>query len=670
MVMRRLSWPVVSRALVSTRGLLVLGVLAAVLGAVAMSGLQRQIAQRAGHGAQVSAQLITSLTVRRNLSVDETGAAYVSPSARVDMDADVVELGLRHEISGLEVWAADGRLLYADAEHPSDESSMPAEELTRSLRGAPFIIYNEDEGRGHETVDVFLPVDVQGDGKIDAIVEALLPRDPINDTINRSTYQLYTGTAIVALLGAAWLVRLRRRHLSTEHAARHDPLTGLGNRSLLTHRAAEILGRPDDGWTALLLIDLDGFKDVNDVLGHQVGDELLIAVGRALRRSCRAADVLVRLGGDEFALIIAGLPTAGAAVEKAEQLLGTLREPVTIGGLSMEADASIGIALAPEHGSDLGVLLRCADVAMYQAKRDGTDVAVYDPQTNPREAQQLTLLGELRRGIGNGELQLHYQPKCSAAGQVSEVEALIRWNHPQRGQLPPAAFLPLVERTSLIKQLTRWVLREAARQCALWRANGLELRVAVNVSPRNLIDDDLPTMVLDAASAAGIPASLLLIEITETAAMTDPQRVQAIVEQLRGMGVAVAIDDFGAGFTSLSYLKTLSAQSLKIDRRFITDLVHDPADEAVVRNVIHLAHDLGLSTVAEGVETPQAWAKLRELGCDEIQGYVLARPLPAEQIPSWITEHRDTIDRHPAPAPTSAEQPTALPVPSALAQPS
>jgi diguanylate cyclase (GGDEF)-like protein len=275
------------------------------------------------------------------------------------------------------------------------------------------------------------------------VVEVLLPRDPINDAITRSMRALYAGAAVAALLAAAWLLRLRRRHLAHQHAATHDPLTGLGNRTLLADRAEDSLGTDRDGMAALLLIDLDGFKEVNDVLGHQVGDELLVAVGRALPAACRDSDTVVRLGGDEFAVLIAALPSPSAAIEVAKHLLDALREPVVIGGVTVEADASIGIALTPEHGDDLNALLRCADVAMYQAKRQGSDIAVYDPETDPHEAQQLNLLAELRRAIPNGELQLYYQPKSPIAGAVTEVEALIRWNHPQRGLLLPAAFLSL-----------------------------------------------------------------------------------------------------------------------------------------------------------------------------------------------------------------------------------
>ncbi len=638
--MRRAFGSGVLRWLTAGRGLIVMAVLAALVGVAGLRVLQQQITQRAQRSAQLSAQLVTSLTVNRNLVLDAHGSPSFGADAQADMNADVAELQRRNEISGLEVWAADGHLLYADPGHPSAEQTLPAEELDRALKGAPFTLQdNKDEGRGLATLDVFLPNDVQDDGTVDAVVETLLRRDPINDEITRSTRWLYGGAAVALLLAGAWLLRLRRRHLAQQHAATHDPLTGLGNRTLLSNRAERILGGTGDGKTALLLLDLDGFKEVNDVLGHHVGDELLVAVGQALPNGCRDSDTVVRLGGDEFAVLTAALPTSSAAIEMAKHLLEKLREPVTVGGVTVETDASIGVALAPDHGSDLAALLRCADVAMYQAKRQGSDIALYDPDTDPREAQQLNLLAELRRAIPNGELQLYYQPKSPVAGPVTEVEALIRWNHPRRGLLAPAVFLPLAERTSLIKPLTDWVLHEAARQCAVWRAQGLTLRVAVNVSPRNLLDDDLPGAVLDATAAAGIPVSQLEIEITETAVMADPQGVKAIVERLYAMGVRVALDDFGAGYTSLSHLKTLAAKSLKIDRAFITHMLNHAADEAVVRNVIHLAHDPGMSTVAEGVETPEVWAKLLELGCDEIQGYVLSRPLPADKIIEWLADH-------------------------------
>jgi EAL domain-containing protein (putative c-di-GMP-specific phosphodiesterase class I) len=275
---------------------------------------------------------------------------------------------------------------------------------------------------------------------------------------------------------------------------------------------------------------------------------------------------------------------------------------------------------------------------MHLAKRQGSEVEIYDGTTDLNEAHNLTLLADLRRAISDGELRLYYQPKATIDGRVREVEALVRWQHPTRGLLAPDAFLSLAEETSVIRPMTAWVLNEAARQCAIWHRSGLELRVAVNVSARNLTDDDLPAAVLRAVTAAGISVADLQIEITETAVFSDPAKAEAIVGRLHGIGVSVAIDDFGAGYTSLAMLQTLPIDTLKIDRRFITHLIDNPVDQAVVRNVVQLARDLGMASIAEGVTSPHVWAMLADFGCDEIQGYVLTPPLPPEELVRWLTD--------------------------------
>ena len=558
------------------------------------------------------------------------------------MDSDVAELQRQGELAGLEVWAIDdGHLLYADPAHPDAEAAMPADELVRARQGVFTQVTPED--RHVLTIDVFLPYDPGEDGVPDAVVEVLLPRDPINDAIGRSTRLLYAGAAVVAVLAALILGAARRRQRATYHAARHDGLTGLGNRSLLAERAESLLARPSsDGRVALVVLDLDGFKEVNDTLGHHAGDDLLVAVAERLQAACRGTNTVIRLGGDEFAVLLPGLPTPDSAVATAHTLRVALRRPVVVSGLAVEVDASFGVAVAPEHGTDLTSLLRSADVAMYDAKRASSGVTLYDPRTDPREAQQLTLLGELRRAIGAGQLRLHYQPQCGTDGRVDQVEALIRWQHPERGLLAPDAFIPLAERTSLIKPLTTWVLGEAARQCATWRAADHQLCVAVNISLRNLVDDELPAAVLNAAAAADLPVSSIHLEITETAVMLDPQRAAQTLTQLRAMGVSVSIDDFGVGYTSLSYLSTLPVHTLKIDRRFVSNLLTNDSDLVIVRNVIQLAHDLGMVSLAEGVESPDVWSRLTDLGCDEIQGYLLTPPLPPDQLIAWMTDWHNT----------------------------
>ena len=633
--------------------MLVLVAAVAVAGGLAgVRSIQRQFELRTRNSAELSAQLIASLVVFSNVTEDAAGKVLIGAEGRARADAGVKTLQRRGQLVGLEIWSLeDGHLIYADPEHPDTEPVLPAREWERARRGS-FIEY-EPTGRTVPTLDVFIPYDPASNGTAEAIVEVLLPGDPINAAIAGSTRLLYAGAAGLAALGTLVVWTTRRRHRREQHAARHDQLTGLGNRALLAERATEALAAAGaDGQVALLLIDLDRFKEVNDTLGHHAGDDLLIAVGHRLRAACRATDTVTRLGGDEFAVILPGLPGPDSAVDSAHRLREALREPIVVLGLNVDVDASIGVALSPDHGTDLSTLLRCADVAMYAAKNSGGNVAVYDPGTDSRDEEQLTVLSELRHGIAAEQLRLHYQPKCDTSGEVNDVEALVRWQHPRRGLLGPAAFLPLAERTALIKQLTTWVLTEAARQCAAWRAAGHDLNIAVNVSPRNL-DDDLPDTLLEAVTAVGLPPSALHIEITETAVATDPARAEHVVTKLRAMGVRISIDDFGTGYTSLSQLATLPVGVLKIDRHFVADLLDNQAHDAVIRSIVQLARQLGIQTVAEGVETPHIWARLNDLGCDQIQGYVLTPPLPPDQLLHWINTWPGTTPIRPEPADTA-----------------
>jgi diguanylate cyclase (GGDEF)-like protein len=634
--------------------LAVVGVVVA--GVIGMRDIQAQVTDRTLRGTVQGAQLIDSLVVQRNISGDHIARGALDAGARADMDSDIAGLQRAGELVGLEVWTVDhGALLYADPANPYVEATMPAEELARARRGV-FTQFSP-EARQPLTVDVFIPHDADGNGSADAVVEVLLPREPLSSAIVRSTRLLYGGAAAVAVFGALAFWATRRRRHTAGRAARQDGLTGLGNWSMLVERAEQVLpSSGTSGRVALLVLDVNGFRQINETLGHQAGDDLLVEVARRLRAGCRRTDTVIRIGGDKFAILATGVLGPDAPLKIAHQLREALRRPVTMAGLTIEIDASAGVAVAPEHGTDVTSLSRCADIAMYEAKRDGSGVSAYDPRSDPREAEQLTLLGELRRAIGDGQLRLHYQPQCRIDGRVSQVEALIRWQHPERGLLSPDAFVPLAERTTLIKPLTTWVLEEATRQCAAWRDAGCPVRVAVNVSPRNLIDDELPPTVFNAAVAAGIPITDIQLEVTETAVMLDPRRAARTLTRLSGMGVSISIDDFGAGYTSLSLLSTLPVDSLKIDQRFIRNLLTDAGDQAIVRNIIQLAHDLHMITLAEGVETAEVWSRLIDLGCDEIQGYLLTRPLPPDQLIEWITDWRST-PRLPAGAGRSAARP-------------
>ena len=367
------------------------------------------------------------------------------------------------------------------------------------------------------------------------------------------------------------------------------------------------------------------------------GDRLLVEVAAALGATVRASDLVVRLGGDEFAVLLRDVPGADAAVGAGQAVGAALQRSFLVDEVALEVGGSIGVAVSPQHGHDLEGLLRRADVAMYRAKRDGGGVRLYDEASDPHDKQQLGLLSRLRTAIETDQLRLHFQPKLALRqGQTVGFEALVRWQHPELGLLAPAAFVPLAERTGLIRPLTTWVLRAALRQCAQWRAQGWEIGVAVNIAPVTLLDPDLPAHLTALLAESGVPGTALELEITETAVMVDPLRAAETLRRLRVLGVAVSIDDFGAGYTSLSYLKSLPVAALKIDRGFVTQLLESPEDEAVARSVVGLAHDLGLTVVAEGVETAGVRQRLLELGCDEIQGFLLARPMPGEDVAGWL----------------------------------
>jgi diguanylate cyclase (GGDEF)-like protein len=430
--------------------------------------------------------------------------------------------------------------------------------------------------------------------------------------------------------------RIAEREL--RHRVRHDALTGLLNRSAIVDEidAAVSGGSP----VAVVLIDLDRFKEVNDTLGHHVGDALLTSVAARLTDELRSDATLARLGGDEFVLLLPACEPQTAEVVAA-RALQTIRRPFALDGLALEMDASCGVAVGTDTSADL---LRHADVAMYAAKADHLGVAVYRPALDDGAPEQLAFFGELRRAIRNGDLLVHYQPKVAmTAGRVVGMEALVRWEHPERGMVPPAAFIPIAERTGLIRPLTDAVLARALADCAMWRQAGRDLTVAVNLSARSLVDPSLAERVGELLHAYGIPASHLELEITESAAMRDPGRALAVLHDLRALGVHLSVDDFGTGHASLAYLTRLPVGTLKIDRSFVQTMELDPSDATIVRSTIDLAHGLGLRVVAEGVETRATWEELARLGCDQAQGYWLAPPGPADGVPVVVTDIEERL---------------------------
>jgi diguanylate cyclase (GGDEF)-like protein/PAS domain S-box-containing protein len=432
---------------------------------------------------------------------------------------------------------------------------------------------------------------------------------------------------------------LRQARDEAQRQALHDGLTGLPNRTLLRDRLQQaiLVDDRDKTGVALLIMDLDRFKDVNDTLGHHTGDELLQQVGVRLRSALRASDTVARMGGDEFAVVLPMAGHADVASRVAQTLVLALEQPFTLAGHAVSIGASIGIALYPEHGTDVKTLLRHADVAMYVAKRGGHGHAVYKWEQDAHDPDRLSMIGELRSAIERDELILHYQPKVSLrTGRCDRVEALVRWQHPQRGLIPPDDFIPLAEQTGLIKPLTQWVIQAALRQCRAWQDSGLDIAVGVNLSMRNLHDPDLVEQISHQLEATGVRAAALKLEVTESALMTDPQRALGSLARLRAIGVEIAIDDFGTGHASLSYLKQMPVEEIKLDRSFVRDMCTDKNDYTIVRSTIELAHDLGLRVIAEGVEDQETWDLLVKLGCDLAQGYHMSRPLTDADLRHWL----------------------------------
>ena len=427
--------------------------------------------------------------------------------------------------------------------------------------------------------------------------------------------------------------------LDRERQAMTDALTGLPNRKRLVERTAEAFEEVLDGGSpgpALLLFDLDRFKEVNDTLGHHVGDRLLVLVGSRLTAAVRSVDSVARLGGDEFAVLLPGTGSADAQ-ETARRLLAELAAPIVLEGLLVDVRASVGVAVAPEHGEDLDELLQHADVAMYLAKEQGGGVEQYDVQRDRNSTERLVMVGELRRALTGDELEVHYQPKADLrTGRVDGVEALVRWRHPERGLVPPDEFVPLAESSGLVELLTARVLDAAVEQLAAWHGQGLQLSVAVNVSVRDLAGGLLVERVTSALLRHGVAACWLQLEVTEGSLFADSTGAATTLRELDELGVALSLDDFGTGYSSLGHLRRLPVQELKIDRSFVQRMGDDPRDRAIVRSVVDLAEGLGMRVVAEGVEDAATWQALRELGCDVAQGWYVCRPQPADVLTAWL----------------------------------
>jgi diguanylate cyclase (GGDEF)-like protein len=388
---------------------------------------------------------------------------------------------------------------------------------------------------------------------------------------------------------------------------------------------------------AVLVLDLDNFREINDTFGHKIGDGLLCQIGARLRQQLDADDLIARLGGDEFGILIADAD-AGHAMKAAEAILHVER-PFLIEGHPLEVTASIGITAFPQHGTTAETLLQRADVALYVAKRSGNSAAVYRSEDDPYDPSRVVLQADLRQAIARREIILFYQPQVAiATGEVTGFEALARWRHARRGWIPPTEFIPVAERMGLIKPLTACLVELAARQLVDWQSSGISIRVAVNVSMRSLLDPRFPSSMKEIIAVSNAEARRIKLEITESALMTEPARVLQTMSELRALGFGFSIDDFGTGYSSLAYLQRLPVEEIKIDRSFVGELSNNAGSEAIVRATIELAGGLGLDVVAEGVEDEGTWQSLGRLGCSTAQGYFLSRPMPASEVEGWLSE--------------------------------
>jgi len=496
----------------------------------------------------------------------------------------------------------------------------------------------DDEPQLSAAIRVLQPVIAASNGQATGVLEVYLPYDAIAAKVQAETNRAITrlGLGLVGLYAVLaliswWTTRALRRHAAAhEHQALHDPLTGLPNRELFRCTVEDALARGRHGERgALVLVDLDHFKEVNDTLGHPAGDELLRVVGRRLIGSLRTDDTVARLGGDEFGIVLPRNGDREETVALLTRVRGELSEEVVLDGVSLSVEASFGVCFYPEDADTVEGLLHHADAAMYQGKHGPTGVVVYELATPRHATHALVVQSELRQALERDELVLHYQPKVElGTGRVRCVEALVRWQHPERGLLPPSEFLPVAERSELIGPLTTWVLRRALADYTAWTAAGHDWTVAVNVSARNLASLEFAGSVRRILQETGVRPDRLHLEVTETALAFDAELAGQVVGALAAQGISMAIDDFGIGYTSLSQLRTLEVSEVKIDRTFVAGLPGNEQDRAIVHSVVDLGHSLGCLVTAEGVESQDVADWLVDAGCDQAQGFLWLRPSP------------------------------------------
>jgi diguanylate cyclase (GGDEF)-like protein len=616
---------------------------------IVLAGTFRKEADRRGLAeGRSEATLIAQVTIGPELDGRPLSAG-VSAAEKADLDRVVRRAVAQGNVLRARLRDLAGRVVYSEDgsgfRGPVEDEVLDAAHGETVLSLTHLNADSDDEGPvGVASVEVYLPLVAGTPGHRVGVLELYLPYAPIARDVRAGLHSLYLDLALglavlYALLFAITVSVSRglRRELSINaFLAHHDALTDLPNRALFLTRAREAVahisseGRP----TAVAIIDLDHFKDINDTLGHQSGDELLTKLAHRVSANMRLGDTVARLGGDEFGLILRDVADAHQALARLREVIAA---EVDVRGLSLSVAPSIGFVAVSDRDADVDTMLQHAEVAMYAAKTQHAGVLEYRPDLNHYDASSLGLVAELRHAISDGQLVLHYQPQASTAtGRITALEALVRWEHPEHGLLAPDRFLPLAEQTDLIDTLTHWVLDAALSRIQYLTDRGLDVAVAVNVSARSIVRQDFAREVIEALERHDVPPERLIVEVTETALLIDPARAAEVLARLADAGVTVSLDDFGQGQTSLGYLSRLPVQELKIDRSFVTDMHENPAHAAIVRSIVDLGHNLAMRVVAEGIETEAVLDTLRDCGCDVAQGFFLARPMPADSLEAWL----------------------------------
>jgi diguanylate cyclase (GGDEF)-like protein len=634
-----------------------------VLSSVLSTAIEDRARQQAEDAALMAVRLGLQPQITQSDLVDGFAAERMAAVDEVIDDAAEQFGSVSHELAAfdpveLKIFNADRTILYhSDSPELVGETSHSGE-LGAALGGyvvSGFASSADDsagsENGAHQLLEVYVPLMYDGAARPDGVVELYLPYAPVaaavSEDVRTLTITLLVGLAVFYGVLFRFIASASRRLQRQgeelrdsadrdRHQATHDALTGLPNWELLRDRLAQGLSAAtrSENEIALLLIDLDRFKEINDSLGHSYGDKLLCQVGPRLRSVLRDGDTVARLGGDEFAVLLPSVDGVAEAQAVAERLRQALHRPFDVDGVALDVEASIGIVLSPWHGTDTEELLRNADIAMYAAKELKAGAVVFEADQHVTAPWRLTVLGDLRRALeGTEELFLNYQPKYTLDGErIEGVEALLRWQHPTEGLIPPGEFIPVAEGTGIILRLTERVLGLALAQMRRWLDAGHGVPVAVNLSTRCLLDAGLPDLVQRLLAEHRVPAELLRLEVTESAVMGDAARCMEVLQRLHDLGVRLSIDDFGTGYSSMAYLRRLPVDELKIDRSFVLGMTTTQQDAVLVRTAIDLGHNLGLTVVAEGVEGAEHVHALRALGCDIAQGYHYARPMLGEAL--------------------------------------